>query len=299
MAASISAVVMTLNEEQNIEYCLRSVRAWCDEVVLLDMESTDRTTEIAARYADKILSHEKIEGFDAGRKKGFDAASGDWIFSIDADEVVTPQLGAWIRSFVDSDPPYDVALIPRANVFLGRWLHSTHWWPGKPRLFRPSGLDVSEKLHHGLVPKPDARVARLPRDPKISMWHFTLPTVAGMVERSNRYTSIEARQALAEGAGEPRLFELLWQPVRGIAPYIMRRGFRDGMAGLVYAIDQMYYRWLTVVKRWDELESPRRQPRYDRMREDIVSGFAPADLAARLPKKAAAGRRKPAPLASE
>ena len=273
MAASISAVVMTLNEERNIEYCLRSVRPWCDEVVLLDMESSDRTVEIAGKYADQILSHEKIEGFDAGRQKAFDAAKGDWIFSLDADEVATPELGAWIRKFVDSEPDADVALIPRANVYLGRWLKSTSFWPGKPRLFRKGQVQVTPKLHKGLVPLSTARIARLPEDPKIALWHFTMPTVQGMVERSNRYTSIEARQGLAAGKGAPTWFELMYELARGIAPYILRRGYRDGMSGLVYAIDQVYYRWLAVVKRWDEVNSPDRQPRYDNMREEIVSRF--------------------------
>ena len=113
---SISAVVMTLNEERNIEFCLRSVRPWCDEIVVADNYSDDRTPEIAKRFADKFLSNERFEGFDAGREKAFEAATGAWILSIDADEVVTPQLAAWIREFIDSDPPYDVVLVPRANV---------------------------------------------------------------------------------------------------------------------------------------------------------------------------------------
>ena len=93
--ASVSAVVMTLNEERNIEYCLRSVRSWCDEVIVVDMVSQDRTREIAGRYADEVLEHERIQGFDAGRTKGFERATGDWILSIDADEVITPELAEW------------------------------------------------------------------------------------------------------------------------------------------------------------------------------------------------------------
>jgi glycosyltransferase involved in cell wall biosynthesis len=258
------------------------------------MESSDRTTEIAGRYADQILSHEKIEGFDAGRQKAFEAATGDWIFSLDADEVATPELGAWIRQFVDSDPPYDVALIPRANVYLGRWLRSTSWWPGKPRLFRKGMVQVTPKLHKGLVPLPTARIARLPQDPDISLWHFTMPTVSGMVDRSNRYTSIEARQALAAGAARPGWFELMYEAARGIAPYVLRRGYRDGMAGLVYAIDQVYYRWLAVVKRWDEVNSPTRQPRYDRQREEILSRF-PARADEALPADTAVESSKSKP----
>jgi glycosyltransferase involved in cell wall biosynthesis len=276
VAAAISAVVMTLNEERNIEYCLRSVRTWCDEIVVLDMFSDDATPEIARRYADVFLTHERIESFDAGRKKAFDSASGDWIFSLDADEVATPELAEWITSFVESDPDYDVALIPRANVFLGRWIRSSGWWPGKSRLFRRGAIEVSAKLHRGLVPREGARIARLPRSPKLALWHFTRLSVATMVDKTNRYTTIEARQALAEGRAKVSAFQLIYQPLATFAVFLRRRGYRDGMAGLAWVVDRAYYRWLSLVKRWDESEVDKRPAEYDRQREEIVSRFAPA-----------------------
>jgi glycosyltransferase involved in cell wall biosynthesis len=265
---------MTLNEERNIEFCLRSVRPWCDEVVVADNYSDDRTPEIARRFADTFMSNERIEGFDAGRQKAFEAATGDWILSIDADEVVTPQLATWIRDFVDSDPPYDVVLVPRANVFLGRWIRSSPWWPGKPRLFRRGKIEVTAKLHSGLVPVEGARIGRIPRDENLSLWHFALPSVATMVEKTNRYTTIEGRQGLEGGRGSPGALELIARPLRALAPYIVRRGYRDGMAGLAYTVDRMYYSFLSAMKRWDESNAPMRMEQYDQMREEIVSGFS-------------------------
>lgn len=269
----ISAVVMTLNEEHNLEYCLRSVRSWCDQVIVVDMHSEDRTSEIAHRFADLVLRHERIEGFDAGREKGFVSAAGDWILSIDADEVIPPSLATWIRRFVDSDPAFDLALIPRVNVFLGRWIKSSPWWPGKPRLFRRGTLEVSGKLHLGLVPKPGSRVKHLPRDPDLSMWHFTYPSIESLTHKTNRYTTIEARQALEEGKGDPGIIELLWPPLRAVLVYFRRFGPRDGMAGLAYAVDRAYYGFMAVAKRWDEARAGERQALYDQIREDIVSGY--------------------------
>ena len=280
MPGSITAVVMTLNEEHNIEYCLRSVRPWCDEVIVVDMLSEDRTPEIAARYADEVLSHERLEGFDAGREKGFERARGDWILSIDADEIVTPELAGWIRDFVDRDPPYDLALVPRANVFLGTWIRSSPWWPGKPRLFRRGAIEVTPRLHSGLVPRASARIGRLPRSPELSLWHFSLLSVASMVDKTNRYTTIEARQALDAGRPAPRLAELVFRPLRAFAPYVARRGWRDGVAALAYSVDRAYYAFLSSVKRWDEQRSAERQAEYDRMREEILSRFADAQPAA-------------------
>jgi (heptosyl)LPS beta-1,4-glucosyltransferase len=261
--ARVSAVVMTLNEEHNIEYCLRSVRSWCDEVIVVDMFSDDKTSEIARRYVDRFLTHERV---------GF-AATGDWIINIDADEVVPPALAAWIRDFIDTNPPYDVVRIPRANVFLGRWIRSSPWWPGKPRLFRPGKMDTSEEIHSGFKPHEGARIKDMPRDPRSSLWHFSYPNVHGLVEKSNRYTTIEAQQALAAGLGDPGPLDLIRGPVRALGAYILRRGYRDGMAGLAYAVDRAYYGFLSAAKRWDEARAGKRQKEYDEMREDLLGGY--------------------------
>lgn len=264
---------MTLNEEHNIGFCLRSVRPWCDEIVVVDMKSEDRTVEIAREYADTVLEHERIEGFDAGREKGFETAVGDWIFSIDADEVVTVELAAWIREFVAADSPYDVVMIPRANVFLGRWLKSSPWWPGKPRMFRRGRLQVSGTLHHGLVPVKGARIKTLPRKDTLSMWHFAYPSIESLTAKTNRYTSIEARQAIEKGEGDPGIRELLWAPMRAAIVYFRKLGPRDGMAGLVWAVDRAYYRFMSAAKRWDEARLPTRQKEYDAMREKILAAY--------------------------
>jgi len=267
---------MTLNEQHNIEYCLRSVRSWCTEVVVADMHSEDQTPAIAQRYADKFILIDRVEGFDAGRRRAFDTATGDWILSIDADEVITPKLADWIVDYVNKDPEADLIRIPRANVFLGRWVRSSPWWPGKPRLFRPNAIEVTGQLHHGLMPRPGIRIVDVPRDPDLSMWHFTFQSISGMVDKSNRYTSIEARQANEAGRGKVSVLALFVEPLKIFGVYVMRRGWRDGLAGLAWMADRMYYRFLSLIKRWDERENPKRQVEYDKMREEILAGFPAA-----------------------
>lgn len=273
VGARITGAVLTMNEEANIEFCLRSLYSWCDELIVVDMRSTDRTREIARRYTDKILDHEPICDFGLARELALDNSTGDWFLSIDADEVVTPQLATWIRKFIDSDPPYEAALIPRANVFLGRWLRSTPWWPGKPRLFRKDWLTVTAELHRSLVAKDGARVARLPRDPEISLWHFTRLSLDDIAAKTNRYTTIEALTALGEGQGDPRMLTLFWRSFRELLVYGAKRGYRDGLGGLAYALDRAYYRFLLQAKRWDIPRAATRRARYDSWRERILSGF--------------------------
>ncbi len=271
--ARITAAVLTFNEQLNIEYCLRSLYTWCDEVIVVDMMSDDQTRLLAGRYTNIVLQHPRIVDFGLARQMGVDHATGDWILSIDADEIVTPELAEWIRSFVDSDPPYDLALIPRVNVFLGRWLRSTPWWPGKPRLFRKGAIEVTADLHHGLLPRPGARVATLPRRPEVSLWHFTRLSLEDIMAKTNRYTTMEAATALAEGQGDPSARELFLRAFREIGVYVARRGYRDGLGGLAYALDRAYYRFLTQAKRWDIPRAARRRAKYDRWRERILAEF--------------------------
>lgn len=271
--ARITGAILALNEERNIEYCLRSMYTWCDEIIVVDMFSDDQTPQIARRYTDLVLQHQRIADFGAARQLFVDHATSDWILSLDADEVVTPELAKWIRNFVDSDPPYDVAMIPRANVFLGRWLRSTPWWPGKPRLFRKDGIKVTTDLHHGLVPVAGARIATLPKKPEISLWHFAQLSLEDVISKTNRYTTIEANGALAMGRGQPRPMEIFWRSFRELGIYVAKRGYRDGLDGLAYALDRAYYQFVKQAKRWDIPRAAKRRAHYDRWRERILTGF--------------------------
>ena len=270
----VSAVVNTLNEAHNIEFCLRSVRPWCDEVVVVDMLSDDNTQELARKYADVVLEHERVGFVEPARAKGIEATTGDWILVLDADEVVTPQLASWIRDFVDSDPPYDLVRLPRANVYLGRWLRSTNWYPGKPRLFRRGVITASADIHHGLNMAEGTRVALIPPDPGLSLWHFTRLSLSTLTTKTNHYTTIEADQANAAGRGDPHAWEPLASAVVPLAKYVARRGYRDGTAGLVYAFNQAYYKFLVQAKRWDQARAPQREARYDEWRTKIIDGYA-------------------------
>jgi glycosyltransferase involved in cell wall biosynthesis len=105
-----------------------------------------------------LLTHERVGFVEPARRIGFAAATGDWIINIDADEVVTPGLGKRLRELVESDAPYDVVLVPRINVYVGRWLRHTPWWPGKPRFFRNGQMTTSPRIHHGFQPVEGGRI---------------------------------------------------------------------------------------------------------------------------------------------
>jgi glycosyltransferase involved in cell wall biosynthesis len=270
----ITAIAMTLNEESNIEYCLRSVRPWCDQVIVVDMMSDDRTPEIAGRYADIVIPHERIAAFDAARARGIEAATGDWIFVIDADEVVPFAMSEWIRSFAESDPAYDVVRVHRMNIHLGRRLVASPRTSSAPRFFRKGAIEISGQLHQGIRAMAGSRVLTMPRkEAHTSIWHFATLDVDTLTAKMNRYTSIEARQATERGLRPPKPRHLFSAAARWLWQYVRAGGYRDGTAGLIIALNRAYYRYLTMAKRWDESRLPTRQAQYDAARERLLGRY--------------------------
>ena len=150
--AKISGVVIALNEEHQLHYALGTLLPWCDEVIVVDQHSEDETAQIAADMGAKVFQHDRTGGIaDPARRFAVAQANGDWIFILDADEMVPPTLAAHLRAFVDSDPETDVVLVPRANVILGRWLKHGNNWPSRhARFFRPGSLLMTDRIHKSI-----------------------------------------------------------------------------------------------------------------------------------------------------
>ena len=127
--ARLSVIVITYNEEQNIEDCLRSV-CWADEIIVVDAYSQDRTVELARKYTDRVYQRERA-GYAPAKQFALGQATGDWVLWIDADERVTPELATQIREAVSRNPnPFSGYYLPRRAYFLGRWIKHCGWYPG-------------------------------------------------------------------------------------------------------------------------------------------------------------------------
>jgi glycosyltransferase involved in cell wall biosynthesis len=255
----ISGVVNTFEEAANIRFALGSLLPWCDEVIVVDQLSTDGTAEIAREMGARVHTHERTGFVEPARRFAVDQATGDWILILDADEVVPPALGRRLRAIADADEPIDAVEIPNVNILLGRWTRYGKWWPGrKPRFFRRDALVLSPAIHAGIRPADGARVLELEARKELAIWHFSYHSVRDLVEKANRYSSIQARQraeARARKAGirrpNPRRALLaggskLW------AEYVMGGGYRDGWAGLVVGLTRAYFGFIERVKQWDE-----------------------------------------------
>lgn len=256
--SGLSVVVITRNEEANIERCLRSA-AWADEIVVVDSQSSDRTAELARAFTEKVLVTE-WRGYAAMRELAVTRAAHDWILWVDADEVITAELAAEIRQTLDGDAEVAAYAIPLRTFFLGKWIRHCGWYPDyKIRLFRKDRASFSQALvHEGVIVEGPMR--RL----KAALLHFTAPSLGHYWKKLDAYSSLSAEEMRRQGR-QGRLFDLWIRPaVRFLNMYVLRLGFLDGAHGFVLCALSSYYVFAKYAKLWEATHGSRPDPRPER-----------------------------------
>jgi glycosyltransferase involved in cell wall biosynthesis len=247
----ISSIVITFNEEQNIRRCLESVAPFSDEIIVVDSLSTDRTVEIAREYATRVVEHEWL-GYGRQKQLALDQARGEWVFSIDADEVVSPELAEEIGSLAPDCDGYEV---PRLVWYLGRWIRHSGWYPGYVlRLFRRQAARFSEDAVHESVQLAGPR-RRLRGD----LLHYSYRDVAHHVAKINDFTSLAARQMDERGRRAGLVSLALTPGMEFLKVYLLRRGFLDGYPGLVVSTLHAWYVFLKYAKLRERQHAPARE----------------------------------------
>ncbi|HEX6940313.1 MAG TPA: glycosyltransferase family 2 protein [Longimicrobiales bacterium] len=256
MDARISVVINTLNEERNLPFALASVRPWADEIVVVDMHSDDRTVEIARAHGANVFLHERREFVEPARAYAVAQATGDWILVLDADELVPEPLSRTLRAIARDDAA-DVVVLPRLNHLLGAPMRYTGWGPHQdrhPRFFRRGHFRPTDLIHGSPPPQEGARVLHLAYEPGHAIVHFNYVDTAHFLDKLNRYTSIEARQAAERGerAAGPRTLARAARVF--LRRYVRQQGYRDGWRGLYLSLLMALYRVATDAK-LKEIES--------------------------------------------
>jgi len=264
--ARISGVVIALNEAHQLHYALSTLLPWCDEVIVVDQHSEDDTARIAEEMGATVYQHDRTGGIaDPARRFAVGKASGDWVFILDADEMIPPSLARHLRELVEPDPEIDVVLVPRANLILGRWIRHGNNWPSRhARFFRPGSLLMTDRIHKSIEPAPGTRRHKLAAEPALAIWHFPGGNLSDLVRKVDRYTDIEARQAYARGRRVDRPLQLFPEALKYFwRQYVKGRGYRDGTMGLAIAVTRTFYRILTAAKLY---ELPRKKARKEEVR---------------------------------
>lgn len=245
---TIAAVVITKNEERNVGACLESLR-WVHDLIVVDACSTDRTVEIVREYTPRVFIR-SWPGFGAQKNYGIDRATADWILIVDADERVTDALREEIIRSIDSAPDNLAGFeIPRRNFFYGRWIQGGGLYPDRQlRLFRrQAGRYDDVLLHEHLEVR--GRIGRLtaPLD------HYSMPTIKDHVRKMMRYTTLGAQEKLKTRAKVTALDIAGSHVVTIIKTYVFRKGYRDGIHGMVVALFAGLHTFVKYAKAWESL----------------------------------------------
>jgi glycosyltransferase involved in cell wall biosynthesis len=247
MRYNISACITAGNEERNIRRCLESVK-WADEIIVVDSYSSDRTPDICREYTDRVYQHEWL-GYIGQKNLIKDMAAGPWILFLDADEEVSPELRSEIEHEFESASCVHYAgyAFPRMVWFLGRWIRHGDWYPDiKLRLFRKD-LGVCG----GKEPHDRTTVNGPVKQLQGNLFHYTYDDILDQLATMNRFSSITAETKYDEGK-RFRATDLLFRPFyRFLRGYLIRRGFLDGLPGLIIAITTAYGVFIKYGKLWE------------------------------------------------
>jgi len=241
----ITATVITLNEEHNLAAALESL-SFADEIIVVDSESTDRTVEIARQFTDRVFVR-PWPGYSAQKNFAAEQASNDWVFSLDADERVSKELGRVIATLKNTEPPAAGFEMKRCAFYLGRWIKHSGWYPDyKLRLYdRTRGRWRGDYVHETL--EADGRVERLEGD----LLHYTVRNASQHHLRMDRYTTLAAAKLYAQGK-RVSFASLLFLPIAVfIRSYIFKLGILDGIPGLAIARFAAHYEFLKNLKLWE------------------------------------------------
>jgi glycosyltransferase involved in cell wall biosynthesis len=245
----ISSIVITFNEERNIRRCLESVRPFSAEIVVVDSGSTDRTTEICREFTPRVFTHEWL-GYGRQKRLAMEKSTCPWVFSIDADEEVSPELREEIPALDFRANGYEM---PRKVWYLGRWIEHSGWYPGYIlRLFNREHGRFTDEIVHEYV-HVTGKTGRLKND----LYHYSYRDISHHIRKVNDFTTLTARKMFEEGRTGGALESGLYPFFEFLNVYLVKRGFLDGLAGLTISTLHAYYVFLKYAKLY-ELTSTRR-----------------------------------------
>jgi len=226
---SLSAVLIAHDAATQLRDCLESL-AFVDEIVLIDSGSTDGTPELARALGARVVHHAWL-GFGPQKQLAVRSASHDWVLSVDCDERISPALARAIEAAL-VEPAHGGYLMARANFFMGRYLRHGEGYPDWClRLFDRRVANWSnDPVHEKVVTT--AGTAHLPVD--APLLHHSAESLSAYLDKQNRYTSLQAERMLAAGAQVSAARIVLAPLARFIKFYVFKRGFLDGLPGLVH-----------------------------------------------------------------
>lgn len=242
---TISALVLTKNEEKMVEGCLKQL-TFADEIVIVDQDSVDNTLKITRKYTDRIFES-TANDFARNRNTLKDRAKGKWLLYVDADERLPQELIREIKIAISKND-FSAFYIPRKNYVLGKWVRHGGWWPDyAPRLFKKSKLEKWEGVVHE-SPVISGKISYL----KTPIEHLSARSMSQMFLKSIKWAKIEADLFLEHGHRQVGIISILkLSAFEFVRRYILKLGFLDGVVGLIEGIYQSLHQAMVLTYLWE------------------------------------------------
>lgn len=247
--SKISAVINTRNEEKNLPRALASIKGLAQEIIVVDMESTDKTREIAKKAGAKVYLHKPTGYVEPARNFAISRATGDWILILDADEEVPKKLEQVLKQIAMDNGSADFYRLPRKNIIFGKWIKYSRWWPDHNiRFFKKGKVIWSEIIHS--VPETHGKGLDLEAVEDNAIIHNHYESIEQFVERLNNYTTQHAKLLKKNG------YKFSWKDIitkpaaEFISRYFAGEGYKDGLHGLALAKLQAFSELVLYLKVW-------------------------------------------------
>lgn len=245
----ISAVLNSFNDERNIQKALQSV-SWCDEIVVCDMYSEDKTAEIAKKTGSKVFYHKKQDYVELARNFAISKTSNEWILLLDPDEEIPESLKERLIEIASGMKHIDYVRIPRKNLIFNHFMKASMWWPDlNIRFFKKDKVKWGDKIH--AQPRISGEGLDLPAEDKWAIVHYSYKDVSQFINRMDRYTKIQADELIKEG------YKFNWKDLMSkplgefLSRFFANQGYKDGLHGLSLSLLQAFSFLVVYLKVWE------------------------------------------------
>lgn len=245
---NISVVYVTFNESDKLRKSLESVNGFASEIVIIDLGSNDGIDKISKEFGTKLYSHDKVPYVELVRSYAISKATYLWVLVLDPDEIVPQKLSSKLKELSQSEQSNIAAVnIPRKNIFFGKWINHTNFWPDRQiRFFKKELVSWPKRIH--TYPKVNGEIIDLPSQTDLAIWHYGYDNFADFWQRQKRYSSVEAANLYQEGR-RFSTFRLFWNPLRiFLVRCIKHQGYLDGLEGIYLIVGLMYFSIVTEIK---------------------------------------------------
>ena len=246
----ISAVINVRNEAENLKKCLASIKSFADEIIVVDMHSTDGSDKIATDFGATVYPYRWSKVVEPARNFALSKTNGRWIILLDPDEYLNKTLKAELKSITQRND-IDWVKIPRKNIIFGKWLRHSRCWPDYLiRFFKKNHVIWNKKIHSQPITKGNGLT--ILDTEKLAIRHHNYDTVTQFVNRAIRYSNVQADELKSSGY-KLKTSDFILKPIQEFnSRFFAAEGYKDGIHGLVFSLLQTFAIALIYIRLWEK-----------------------------------------------